>query len=113
MKKHVEEIRHFYPSDEKEKPVLVLGDFNENRQGDAVKWLQERGYKNALPEFDTTTPTWSGKIRDMKLKLKAQVDHILYTTRLHCCEAKVIKKGGSDHNPVLAVFEIKKDKPDK
>jgi endonuclease/exonuclease/phosphatase (EEP) superfamily protein YafD len=109
MEKHVEEIQHFYPSDEK--PVLVLGDFNENRQGDAIKWLQEKRYKNALPEFDKTTPTWSGKVQGMKLQ--QQVDHILYSMKLHCCEAKVIMKGGSDHNPILAVFELKNEKPDK
>ncbi len=111
MEKHIEEIRHFYPSDEKEKPVLVLGDFNENRQGDTVKWLQEKGCKNALPEFDTTTPTWSGRVHGMELR--QQIDHILYSKRLHCCEAKVIKKGGSDHNPVCAVFELKDAKSDK
>jgi endonuclease/exonuclease/phosphatase (EEP) superfamily protein YafD len=111
MEKHVEEIQHFYPSEDKDKPIFILGDFNEPCQGDAVKWLQERGYKNALPEFDATTPTWSGKVHGMKLE--QQVDHIFYSKKLHCCEAKVIKKGGSDHNPVLAVFEVQQDKPDK
>jgi len=103
---HVKEVEGFYPEKENEKPHIILGDLNESDGGKALKWLKEKGFTDALSEFDSKTPTWRWKVG--ALELKERLDHILYSKKILCCEAKVIEKGGSDHRPVFAVFEEKK-----
>ena len=36
------------------------------------------------------------------------IDHILYASPLDALSARVLDRGGSDHLPVIAVFELKK-----
>lgn len=105
MEVHLKEIGAFYPSVKKDAPTLVLGDLNEGDSGDTAKWLKDQGFTDALPEFDRKTPTWRWKVG--KMPLKERPDHILYSKHLHCYEAKVMEKGGSDHYPVLAGFQKK------
>ena len=84
-------------------PTLVLGDFKEQDRGPALKWLVRRGYTDALREFDRGTKTW--RWQTSTLTLRARLDHIFYSKALHALEARVIPKGGSDHFPLLGVFE--------
>jgi endonuclease/exonuclease/phosphatase family metal-dependent hydrolase len=107
METHVKEIEAFYKNVKKNTPLLVLGDLNESDSGPAMKWLKEKGFIDALPEFDRKTPTWRAKLEGMTIEERP--DHILYSKHLHCYEAKVIKKGNSDHYPVLAGFEKKSE----
>jgi len=83
-------------------PTLVLGDFNENDSGKAVSWLRERGFADALRPFDSTSNTWQW--RTSLFTLRARYDHILYSSQLKCLDARVLRRGMSDHFPVVAVL---------
>ncbi len=88
-----------------EKPRLVLGDFNEQEGGAAVKYLVAKGYTDALSLFDRRSHTWRWRAR--LIRLRRRFDHVLYSPALDACRAEVIKGGASDHLPVKAVFERK------
>jgi endonuclease/exonuclease/phosphatase family metal-dependent hydrolase len=100
---HLQEVKDLYPHLERDMPTIILGDFNEGNSGDAIKWLKNKGMMDALPEFDPFAKTWRWQTR--LATMRACFDHILYSDHLYCLEARVIKAGGSDHFPVIAVFE--------
>lgn len=84
-------------------PTLILGDFNEKDNGPTLRWLGEQGFTDALREFDRSTPTW--RWRYGLITLRGRLDHILCSRELRALEARVLRQGGSDHYPLLAVFE--------
>jgi endonuclease/exonuclease/phosphatase (EEP) superfamily protein YafD len=84
---------------------LVVGDFNEGPDGDAVKYLARLGYGNVLPAFHPGQPTW--RYRSVAGQLGDTVDHILYDDTLRPLNSWVKVKGRSDHLPVLAHFEAR------
>jgi endonuclease/exonuclease/phosphatase (EEP) superfamily protein YafD len=86
-------------------PTVVVGDFNEGDDGQAVKWLRGRGLTDALPEFDRKSSTWQGAY--MGVGLTDRPDHVMYSTELRCFEARVITERASDHDPVLAVVGVR------
>lgn len=106
---HLEEIKELFPHLKPSLPTLILGDFNEHDGGFTLQWLQRKGFTDALREFDHKTPTWHWPTR--VVPLAARLDHILYSRGLHALEARVIQKGGSDHFPLLGVFERKPQEP--
>jgi endonuclease/exonuclease/phosphatase (EEP) superfamily protein YafD len=87
------------------RPALLVGDFNEGDGGGAVAWLRERGFKDAVPEFDAHGNTWHWTT-SLGIKVAARLDHVLYSEDLKCLEARIARKGWSDHFPVVASFEI-------
>lgn len=105
---HLKEIQELSRQLKLKLPTIIVGDFNENDGGAALTWLHRQGYVNALPEFDLKTPTWHWPTET--LTLYGRLDHILYSRPLHALEARVIRKGGSDHYPVLAVLEARRPK---
>jgi len=48
---HLAQIESFTDDCDAETPTLVVGDFNEGPNGDAVAFLETEGYRNALPLF--------------------------------------------------------------
>ena len=62
--------------------------------------LEERGFSDALPPFDRSSPTWHWETKFWDLT--GRYDHILYSGEWACLNAEVIPKGQSDHYPVLA-----------
>ena len=102
---HVEEMKVFHGKLDLQRPTVVLGDFNEGDRGSAIGWLEDQDFTNALPEFDLKTPTWQW--RTGWVRVTKRLDHILYTPGLYCLEARVFRRGASDHWPVLAVFEVR------
>jgi vancomycin resistance protein VanJ len=84
-------------------PRIVLGDFNEEEGGAALKHLAGRGYTDALSEFDRRSPTW--RWRYGIIRLSRRFDHVMYSAGLHACRAGVVKAGASDHFPVVTVFD--------
>ncbi len=104
-RKEVEEVYQHIDADY---ATIVLGDFNEGEDGGAIGFLSERGFTNALSEFDRYAKTWEwDSSASLPGKLSARLDHIMYSPSLHCLQARVIKAGASDHYPVLAVFRKK------
>jgi endonuclease/exonuclease/phosphatase family metal-dependent hydrolase len=96
------ELERFYNRREPNLPLLVAGDFNDGENSRAVEWLESNGLINALPQFDRNTPTWQWRVG--AVTLRRRMDHILASSPLHCCSARVLKAGASDHFPVEAVF---------
>jgi vancomycin resistance protein VanJ len=87
------------------KPVaLVVGDFNEEGNGDAVKSLEDDGFQDALPLFRPGQFTW--RHPSLANQLNAALDHILFDDSLEPLNARVLVKGHSDHIPVVAHFEF-------
>ena len=82
--------------------TLVVGDFNENDSGKAVTWLREHGFADALRQFDSRTNTWEW--RTSVITLRGRYDHVLYSKDLKCMDARVMRRGASDHFPLVAVM---------
>jgi endonuclease/exonuclease/phosphatase family metal-dependent hydrolase len=98
----VREMERFYARRRPGTPTLIAGDFNDSAGGPVVSWLEARQMINALPQFDSRSPTW--QLRTSFVTLSRRMDHIVYSPELHCCSARVMKAGASDHFPVAAVF---------
>jgi endonuclease/exonuclease/phosphatase family metal-dependent hydrolase len=98
----VREMERFYAKRQKELPIIVAGDFNDDDQSAVVRWLEDRGLTDALPQFDPSSPTWQWYTSQGTLHRR--MDHILYSPELHCGSAQVRHEGASDHFPVEAVF---------
>ena len=88
----------------KRKPHFIVGDFNENEQGQAFLNLLNQGYKDALSLFDDYSETWQWSLF-LGLKLRDRYDHILVNLEFICIDAKVTQLKASDHFPVIAVIK--------
>lgn len=83
-------------------PTIIAGDFNENKDGDAIVFLAKRGLRSALPEFSPNADTWHWNTSVGTIH--SQLDHIVYDPRLEPLDAMVVQQGSSDHWPVVATF---------
>jgi endonuclease/exonuclease/phosphatase (EEP) superfamily protein YafD len=97
------EIEDFAPQCDGSQSNIVVGDFNEDGDGEAVEFLQREGFDDVLPQFHPGQPTW--RYRSVAGQLEDTVDHILYDDSLRALDSWVEVKGRSDHLPVLAHFE--------
>jgi len=52
------EIEHFWKHCQRDVPTLAVGDFNENEDDRATRWLARQGMTNALALHDPDSPTW-------------------------------------------------------
>jgi endonuclease/exonuclease/phosphatase family metal-dependent hydrolase len=99
------EIKQFYARRQNGVPMIVAGDFNDGEGSGVLRWLQGQGMRNALPQFDSDTPTWEWRVSG--ITLRRRMDHIVYATDLHCYQARVVKGGASDHYPVIGLFGMR------
>ncbi|KAL7466819.1 hypothetical protein ACHAXS_007103 [Conticribra weissflogii] len=106
---------------------IIAGDFNEGDFGGAISYLGSQGYKDALQQFvpqRKETHTWPF-MRNF-FTLRKRLDHILWhgesnlpaismkgkvltKARLKCLGCGVLsgyETNASDHQPVLALFDI-------
>jgi endonuclease/exonuclease/phosphatase (EEP) superfamily protein YafD len=98
------EIEHFSRVLDARLPTLVVGDFNEDPDGRAIRFLRGRGLRSVLPEYQPGATTWRWNT-SLGVQLTHTLDHIVYGPRLQPLEARVIRAGRSDHLPVLAIFQ--------
>ena len=81
---------------------IVLGDFNETEDGDAVKTFERAGLTRACGVADAHCgATWPGA--DSHFPALFQIDHVL-GRGVTFSGAHVIRAGGSDHYPLFARF---------
>jgi endonuclease/exonuclease/phosphatase (EEP) superfamily protein YafD len=99
-----QEISTFAASLDKRLPTLIVGDFNENERGRALRWLNANGYRSALPEFAPAAQTW--RWRTSYVALNGRYDHLCYDARLTPLRVDVRMTGRSDHLPVVGVFAL-------
>lgn len=90
-------------------PRMVLGDFNEESNGDAVQHLEALGFTDVLPQFRPGQFTW--RTRSLANQFNESLDHILYDEAVVPLNAYVVNAGNSDHIPVVAHFEAAHDWP--
>lgn len=100
---HVYEVDLFVKQCTNGLPTIVLGDFNEGVDGSAVEYLEDRGYRNALPLYHPGQPTWRG--HSVANQFSQTLDHILFDSGFEPLNAWVNDIGHSDHIPVLAHLE--------
>lgn len=85
-------------------PTLIVGDFNEERDGLAMKRLAAIGYHDAVAQFRGTQPTWSWPVSSA-VTLRFQLDHLLYDDRWIAARAHIVDGGRSDHKPIWVDLE--------
>ena len=95
------EMSSFFASLAAAYPTIVAGDFNEEEDGEAVKFLLAHGMLSALRRYAPEQPTWSWP--SPLGTLHRQLDHVFYDSRLDVVSAEVREVGRSDHYPVIAV----------
>jgi endonuclease/exonuclease/phosphatase (EEP) superfamily protein YafD len=78
-------------------PDIVAGDFNEGPQGGAVTWLVARGFVDALERHHPNEPTF----RTLAGMYSSTLDHVLCGARLSVIDAWVLRRGNSDHWPLV------------
>lgn len=100
---HVQELRA-YLAHRRAMPTLIVGDFNENPGGPAIRWLKARGYVDALPRHRRDQHTW----RALGGTLRLALDHILFDRAFELLDAWVVQRGNSDHLPVVARLEMRR-----
>lgn len=106
---HAQEIELFLASCEPDVPLVVLGDFNEGTGGAAIRHLEQRGYRNALPLYHPGQPTWHAK--SVANQLTLTIDHVLFDDAFAPLNAYVLDAGRSDHLPVVAHLETTWETP--
>lgn len=95
------EIRRHLSRTPRDRPLVVLGDFNE-ANGPALRWARGRGLRSALQRFDSSTATWHWKTSVGTIR--SRLDHVFFSKGLRCVGAQVLGPAASDHFPVEAVF---------
>jgi endonuclease/exonuclease/phosphatase (EEP) superfamily protein YafD len=83
-------------------PALVVGDFNEDERGLALRFLAGRGLVTVLPMFQPDADTWQWQTSVGPVK--SRLDHVVADPRLVAVDARVMHAGRSDHFPVVATF---------
>jgi endonuclease/exonuclease/phosphatase (EEP) superfamily protein YafD len=81
--------------------TVVAGDFNEEEDGDASRFLFQHGFSSALARYTPERFTW--RWPTALGELHKQLDHVFYDARLDVLSAEVRAVGRSDHLPVIAV----------
>jgi len=97
------EIQYHLEARHPKLPALFVGDFNEERDGKAVSLLVDRGFADAIGEYQGERRTWEWPVGGMTLKF--QLDHILHDAHFVPVTAQIVEAGRSDHKPVYADFE--------
>jgi len=100
---HLKEISGFLTRADRDKPLIITGDFNENDDDKAIRWLIENGFNDTLRTFDTYTKTWVWNT-SAGISLKARLDHIIINKYLNCTGSAVAPVRASDHLPVFATI---------
>lgn len=98
------EIEAFAPLLDKDPhlPALVVGDFNEDERGLALRFLAGRGLVTVLPAFQPEADTWQWQTS--LGPVTSRLDHVVADPRLVALDARVVNAGRSDHFPVVATF---------
>ena len=93
---HEREIRAFVDAARVE-PDVIAGDFNEGPRGGAVSWLIGRGFVDALERHHPGEATF----RTMAGIYASTLDHVLVGPQLSIIDAWVLRRGNSDHWPLI------------
>jgi endonuclease/exonuclease/phosphatase family metal-dependent hydrolase len=99
---HLLSIQQFSADCLQDLPTFVAGDFNEEPDGSAIHYLQDKGYRNALPLYHPGQGTWRNP---PAWQFEQTIDHILFNRFFDPLNAWVEDRGNSDHIPVVVHVE--------
>ena len=102
----MKELKGFIKNIDAKRPIIIAGDFNENENGKAIKWLLEQGFTDTLSNYDAYSKTWKWEV-SYGIELTNRYDHIVISKHLDCTGACVEEVEASDHMPVLAIVTNK------
>ena len=94
------EITQLYVLLDETMPAVIAGDFNEEHSGRALQYLRDRGYRDTRPADAPPTWRWKTSIGT----LRSALDHIVHDDALVAIDSRIIRRGRSDHLPVIATF---------
>lgn len=97
------EIEEYFALLDPSLPTVIVGDLNENHRGRAVGFLEDRGFRSALPEFDGPQDTW--RWNTSLGTVRSQLDHLIYDQQLEPLNVQIVGAGRSDHLPVVGTFQ--------
>ncbi len=100
---HAQEIAYIERHCSDDLPTLIVGDFNEDEDGGAAEYLEDRGFESVLPLFHPGQETWY--YPSLLDQAGDTLDHIFFGPHFRPLDAYVIRRGRSDHLPVTAFFE--------
>ena len=72
-----------------------------------MRWLEARGYENALPLFHPDEHTWRHPL--LVWEFHQMLDHVLFDRAFVPLDARVIHAGHSDHLPIVAQLQVAPD----
>ena len=108
--KHQIEIDAIVKHIDRQRPTIVIGDFNSISTFIAPTRLADLGlvdaYASVRDDADTH-PTWTWPTRPLPLALR--IDYIFHTSHFTTAESGIVRKAGSDHSLVFA--ELKRGEP--
>ncbi len=85
-----------------ERPVVLLGDFNEEPNGEGLRALEAAGFTRGCALWKSScSPTFPGPV--FAWPAVFNIDHV-FARGLTFTEAKTVRAGGSDHYPVTATL---------
>lgn len=99
------EIQYHLEALDPKLPALLVGDFNEENDGKAMTLLAERGFADAIAQFNGNRRTWEWTVKG-GMTISFQLDHMLYDRRFEPRAAQIVEAGRSDHKPIWTDFEI-------
>jgi len=88
-------------------PVIILGDFNDWRSAESLKIFMRGGYKHSCSMGKDNGCGNTFPANRFNLPGFVEIDHIL-GKRIKFIRTRVLTRGGSDHYPVQAWFQVKK-----
>lgn len=100
----LEEIEHHLAALDPKLPTLIVGDFNEESDGLALRRLSQLGYGDATAQFNPKQPTWRWTVSS-SVTLRFQLDHILHDVHFVPIASQIASSGDSDHLPIWTDFE--------
>jgi endonuclease/exonuclease/phosphatase (EEP) superfamily protein YafD len=100
----LEEIEHHVAALDKKLPTLIVGDFNEESDGLALRRLDELGFGDATAQFNPKKPTWHWALSS-GMTLRFQLDHMLHDVHFVPVASRIVEAGESDHVPIWTDFE--------
>jgi endonuclease/exonuclease/phosphatase family metal-dependent hydrolase len=100
-------------------PLIVVGDFNEDDEHQAITFCKEIGMNDALMLTGQHThwwPLWKIPLTEMRMILRKRIDHILFTAEHLIAEKCEVLQGyegnASDHLPCVAKLKFRRqDEP--
>jgi endonuclease/exonuclease/phosphatase family metal-dependent hydrolase len=104
---HAEEIKQVGGVLAKDRPAIVLGDFNSPSTFAAPQYLVKRGLADSFASVTKDAdqhPTWHWPWG--KTELRFCLDYIFHTAGITTAESRIVKTEASDHNLVVSKLEI-------